>query len=32
MAPPLTLSEAEAHEGLGLLVDALKAVDAQAVS
>jgi 4-aminobutyrate aminotransferase len=32
MAPPLTLSEAEAREGLGLLVDALKAVDAQAVS
>jgi 4-aminobutyrate aminotransferase len=31
MAPPLTLSEAEAREGLGLLVDALRAVDAQAV-
>jgi 4-aminobutyrate aminotransferase len=30
MAPPLTLSEAEAREGLGLLADALKAVDAQA--
>ena len=30
MAPPLTLTEAEAREGLGLLVDALKAVDAQA--
>jgi 4-aminobutyrate aminotransferase len=28
MAPPLTLSEAEAREGLGLLVDALTAVDA----
>ncbi|MGH3250009.1 MAG: aminotransferase class III-fold pyridoxal phosphate-dependent enzyme, partial [Trebonia sp.] len=28
MAPPLTLSEAEAREGLGLLVDALRAVDA----
>jgi 4-aminobutyrate aminotransferase-like enzyme len=30
MAPPLTLSEAEAREGLGLLADALTAVDAQA--
>ena len=30
MAPPLTLSEAEAREGLGLLVDALAAVDSQA--
>ena len=30
MAPPLTLSEAEAREGLGLLVDALRAVDAEA--
>jgi 4-aminobutyrate aminotransferase len=29
MAPPLTLSEAEAREGLGLLVDALTAVDAE---
>jgi 4-aminobutyrate aminotransferase-like enzyme len=29
MAPPLTLSEAEAREGLGLLVDALRAVDAE---
>src|SRR6202012_5983955 len=28
--PPLTLSEAEAREGLGLLVDALRAVDAGA--
>jgi 4-aminobutyrate aminotransferase len=28
MAPPLTLSEAEAREGLGLLVEALRAVDA----
>jgi len=27
MAPPMTLSEAEAKEGLGLLVDALRAVD-----
>jgi 4-aminobutyrate aminotransferase len=27
MAPPLTLSEAEAKEGLGLLTDALRAVD-----
>ena len=33
MAPPLTLSEAEAREGLGLLVDALEAVGrGQAVS
>jgi len=30
MAPPLTLSEAEAREGLGLLIDALKAVNAVA--
>jgi 4-aminobutyrate aminotransferase len=30
MAPPLTLTEAEAREGLGLLTDALAAVDAQA--
>jgi 4-aminobutyrate aminotransferase-like enzyme len=30
MAPPLTISEAEAREGLGLLVDALRAVDAEA--
>ena len=30
MAPPLTLSEAEAREGLGLLIDALTAVDASA--
>ena len=30
MAPPLTISEAEAREGLGLLVDALRAVDAAA--
>ena len=30
MAPPLTLSEAEAREGLGLLIDALRAVDAEA--
>lgn len=28
VAPPLTLSADEAHEGLGLLVDALEAVDA----
>jgi 4-aminobutyrate aminotransferase len=27
MAPPLTLSEAEAREGLGLLIDALQAVN-----
>jgi 4-aminobutyrate aminotransferase len=31
MAPPLTLTEAEASEGLGLLTDALRAVDAEAV-
>jgi 4-aminobutyrate aminotransferase len=30
MAPPLTLTEAEAREGLGLLTDALLAVNAQA--
>jgi len=30
MAPPLTLSEAEAREGLGLLTDALRAVDGEA--
>ena len=30
MAPPLTLTEAEAREGLGLLTDALRAVDAEA--
>ena len=30
MAPPLTLTEAEAREGLGLLADALRAVDAEA--
>jgi 4-aminobutyrate aminotransferase len=30
MAPPLTLSPAEAREGLGLLVDALEEVDAEA--
>jgi 4-aminobutyrate aminotransferase len=30
MAPPMNLSEAEAKEGLGILVDALRAVDAQA--
>jgi 4-aminobutyrate aminotransferase len=29
MAPPLTLSQAEAREGLGLLVDALRSVDAE---
>ena len=32
MAPPLTLSEAEAREGLGLLVDALREVDAGATA
>jgi 4-aminobutyrate aminotransferase len=31
MAPPLTLTEAEAKEGLGLLTDALRAVDAETV-
>jgi len=30
MAPPMALSEAEAKEGLGILVDALRAVDAEA--
>ncbi len=30
MAPPLTLSEAEAKEGLGILVDALQAVNEEA--
>jgi 4-aminobutyrate aminotransferase len=30
MAPPLTISEAEAREGLALLIDALRAVDAAA--
>jgi 4-aminobutyrate aminotransferase len=29
MAPPLTISEADAREGLGLLVDALRAVNEQ---
>jgi 4-aminobutyrate aminotransferase len=32
MAPPLTLTEAEAREGLGLLTDALRAVDAGAAA
>jgi 4-aminobutyrate aminotransferase len=31
MAPPLTLSEAEAREGLGMLTDALRAVNAEAL-
>jgi 4-aminobutyrate aminotransferase-like enzyme len=30
MAPPLTVTEAEAREGLGVLADALRAVDAEA--
>lgn len=30
MAPPMTLSEADAKEGLGILVDALRAVDVEA--
>jgi 4-aminobutyrate aminotransferase len=32
MAPPLTLSEAEAREGVGILIDALRAVDEEAAS
>jgi 4-aminobutyrate aminotransferase len=32
MAPPLTLSEAEAKEGLGILTDALTAVGAEATA
>ena len=32
MAPPLTLSETEAREGLGLLTDALRSVDAEATA
>jgi 4-aminobutyrate aminotransferase len=31
MAPPLTLSEAEAREGLGILADALRAVNEEAL-
>ncbi len=31
MAPPLTLTEAEAREGLGILVDALRALNEEAV-
>ena len=31
MAPPMNLTEADAKEGLGILVDALRAVDAEAV-
>jgi 4-aminobutyrate aminotransferase len=30
MAPPLTLSEPEAREGLGILIDALRAVSEEA--
>jgi hypothetical protein len=30
MAPPLTISEAESREGLALLIDALRAVNAEA--
>ncbi len=30
MAPPLTLTEAEAKEGLGILTDALHAVNEEA--
>ena len=32
MAPPMTLSEADAKEGLGILTDALRAVNAEAAS
>jgi len=32
MAPPLTLTEAEAKEGLGILTDALNAVNQNAVN
>jgi 4-aminobutyrate aminotransferase len=32
MAPPMTLSEADAKEGLGILADALRAVDAGATA
>jgi 4-aminobutyrate aminotransferase len=32
MAPPLTLSEAEAKEGLGIIIDALQAVNSEATS
>jgi 4-aminobutyrate aminotransferase len=32
MAPPLTISEAEAREGLSLLIDALRAVNEEAVA
>jgi 4-aminobutyrate aminotransferase len=32
MAPPLTLSEDEAREGLGILIDALRAVNEEAVA
>ena len=30
MAPPMTLTEADAKEGMGILIDALWAVDAEA--
>jgi hypothetical protein len=30
MAPPMTLSEGDAKEGMGILIDALRAVDAEA--
>jgi 4-aminobutyrate aminotransferase len=32
MAPPLTLSEAEAKEGLGIIIDALQAINSEATS
>jgi hypothetical protein len=30
MAPPMTLTEADTKEGMGILIDALRAVDAEA--
>jgi 4-aminobutyrate aminotransferase-like enzyme len=30
MAPPMTLTDADAKEGMGILIDALRAVDAEA--
>ena len=30
MAPPMNITEADAKEGMGLLIDALRAVDAEA--
>jgi 4-aminobutyrate aminotransferase len=31
MAPPMTLTKADANEGLGLLIDALRAVNEEAI-